>query len=308
MIAPEFNGTPNTEEYRAYLALLLREVFIGTAETVPLDHAAGRILAQDVTARMDVPSFDNSQMDGYALTAAAVDREDRIFTIGREIPAGRPLQRSRASDDLTYPIMTGAPIPKGYDAVIPVEQSERIEYPDLPESFGRPSERFTLATGRVGQFVRRRGEDVVTGQVLARAGQRVTPALLGALASQGCARFDPLRRVLACWCAPAATRFAPVPPVRTTPPRTTSRRAGFRSPSRPMLSAMLREDGATRFAPSQSVTTPLNCCTPSGCRGTNASEPDTMITSGRIEGHGKYEVVRNAIAKAHEADILVPVS
>ena len=113
MIAPEFNGTPSTEEYRAYLALLLREVFIGTAETVPLDYAAGRILAQDVTARMDVPSFDNSQMDGYALTAAAVDRKDRIFTVGREIPAGRPLQRSRASDDLTYPIMTGAPIPKG---------------------------------------------------------------------------------------------------------------------------------------------------------------------------------------------------
>lgn len=50
MISPEFNGTPSTEEYRAYLALLLREVFIGTAETVPLYHAAGRILAQDVTA------------------------------------------------------------------------------------------------------------------------------------------------------------------------------------------------------------------------------------------------------------------
>ncbi len=90
---------------------------------------------------MDVPSFDNSQMDGYALTAEAAEREDRIFTVGREIPAGRPLQRSRSSDDLTYPIMTGAPMPKGYDAVIPVEQSERIEYPDLPESFGRPSER-----------------------------------------------------------------------------------------------------------------------------------------------------------------------
>ncbi len=104
MISPEFNGTPSTEEYRAYLALLLREVFIGTAETVPLYHAAGRILAQDVTARMDVPSFDNSQMDGYALTAEAAGREDRIFTVGREIPAGRPLQRSRSSDDLTYPI------------------------------------------------------------------------------------------------------------------------------------------------------------------------------------------------------------
>ena len=54
--------------------------------------------------------------------------------------------------------MTGAPMPKGYDAVIPVEQSERIEYPDLPESFGRPSEKVKLAPGKPGQFVRRRGE------------------------------------------------------------------------------------------------------------------------------------------------------
>ena len=260
MIAPEFTGTPNTEEYRAYLALLLREVFIGTAETVPLDHAAGRILAQDVTARMDVPSFDNSQMDGYALTAAAVDREDRIFTVGREIPAGRPLQRSRASDDLTYPIMTGAPIPKGYDAVIPVEQSERIEYPDLPESFGRPSEKIKLATGRVGQFVRRRGEDVVTGQVLARAGD----AFLDDLA-QG-QIFDA---------------------------------------NGPMLSAMLREDGATvrRIGIGDDPVELLYRLAAEY----ESFKPDIIITSGGIS-HGKYEVVRNAIAKAHEADILVPVS
>ena len=59
--------------------------------------------------------------------------------------------------------MTGAPMPKGYDAVIPVEQSERIEYPDLPESFGRPSEKVKLAPGKPGQFVRR-ARDVVTGQ------------------------------------------------------------------------------------------------------------------------------------------------
>ena len=244
MIAPEFNGTPNTEEYRAYLALLLREVFIGTAETVPLDHAAGRILAQDVTARMDVPSFDNSQMDGYALTAAAVDREDRIFTIGREIPAGRPLQRSRASDDLTYPIMTGAPIPKGYDAVIPVEQSERIEYPALPESFGRPSEKIKLATGRVGQFVRRRGEDVVTGQVLARAGQRVTPALLGALASQGYARLTVAAgpRVLVCT-GGDEIRSGTAGEDNASPDDLAQ--GQIFDANGPMLSAMLREDGAT---------------------------------------------------------------
>ncbi len=141
MHKPQFDGTPSTEEYRAYLALLLRDTFIGRAENLPLARATNRILAQDVLARLDVPSFDNSQMDGYALTAEGASRENRIFTVGREIPAGRPLQRSRASDDLTYPIMTGAPIPKGYVAVVPVEHSERIEYPDVPESFGRPSEK-----------------------------------------------------------------------------------------------------------------------------------------------------------------------
>ena len=109
MHKPQFDGTPTTEEYRAYLALLLRDTFIGRAENLPLARATDRILAQDVLARLDVPSFDNSQMDGYALTAEGASRENRIFTVGREIPAGRPLQRSRASDDLTYPIMTGAP-------------------------------------------------------------------------------------------------------------------------------------------------------------------------------------------------------
>ena len=170
MHKPQFDGTPSTEEYRAYLALLLRDTFIGRAENLPLARATDRILAQDVLARLDVPSFDNSQMDGYALTAEGASRENRIFTVGREIPAGRPLQRSRASDDLTYPIMTGAPIPKGYVAVVPVEHSERIEYPDLPESFGRPSEKIRLPQAPKGQFIRRCGEDVVVGQIMARSG------------------------------------------------------------------------------------------------------------------------------------------
>jgi len=68
MHKPQFDGTPSTEEYRAYLALLLRDTFIGRAENLPLARATDRILAQDVLARLDVPSFDNSQMDGYALT------------------------------------------------------------------------------------------------------------------------------------------------------------------------------------------------------------------------------------------------
>lgn len=119
-------------------------------------------LAQDVTARMDVPSFDNSQMDGYALTAEAAER-GRIFTVGREIPAGRPLQRSRSSDDLTYPIMTGAPMPRATTPLFP-SNSPNASIPDLPESFGRPSERSNLPRQARAVRARRRGEDVVTSR------------------------------------------------------------------------------------------------------------------------------------------------
>ena len=304
MHKPQFDGTPTTEEYRAYLALLLRDTFIGRAENLPLARATDRILAQDVLARLDVPSFDNSQMDGYALTAEGASRENRIFTVGREIPAGRPLQRSRASDDLTYPIMTGAPIPKGYVAVVPVEHSERIEYPDLPESFGRPSEKIRLPQAPKGQFIRRRGEDVVAGQIMARSGERVTPALLGTLAAQGYTRVTVAcgPRVLVCT-GGDEIRSGTAGEDNASPDDLAQ--GQIFDANGPMLSAMLREDGATvrRIAIGDDPVELLHRLAAEY----ESFKPDIIITSGGIS-HGKYEVVRNAIAKAHEADILVPVS
>lgn len=304
MKAPTFDGVPTPEDYRAYLAQLLRSVLIGRSESLPLAQCAGRILAHDVTARIDVPGFDNSQMDGYALTAAAATRTERTFTVGREIPAGRPLQRSRASDDLAYPIMTGAPIPKGYDAVIPVEQSERIEYPDLPESYGRPSETVKLAPGTPGQFVRRRGEDVTSGQVLARAGERITPALLGALAAQGYTRITAAcgPRVLVCTggdeVLPSLTEEGHDTPASLA-------NGQIHDANGPMLAALLAEDGAItrRIAIGDDPALLLQHLIEEH----EEFAPDLVITSGGIS-HGKYEVVRNAIAKAPAEELPVALS
>ena len=156
----------------------------------------------------------------------------------------------------------------------------------------------------MGQFVRRRGEDVVTGQVLARAGQRVTPALLGALASQGYARLTVAAgpRVLVCTggdeiCSGTAGEDNASPDDLA--------QGQIFDANGPMLSAMLREDGATvrRIAIGDDPVELLHRLAAEY----ESFKPDIIITSGGIS-HGKYEVVRNAIAKAHEADILVPVS
>ena len=304
MHKPQFDGTPSTEEYRAYLALLLRDTFIGRAENLPLARATDRILAQDVLARLDVPSFDNSQMDGYALTAEGASRENRIFTVGREIPAGRPLQRSRASDDLTYPIMTGAPIPKGYVAVVPVEHSERIEYPDVPESFGRPSEKIRLPQAPEGQFIRRRGEDVVAGQVLARAGERVTPALLGTLAAQGYTRVTVAcgPRVLVC------TGGDEIRPTLTEDGDDTATDLAYGQiydANGPMLTSMLVEDGAV--VQRISIGDDPELLIEHLREEYETFAPDIIITSGGIS-HGKYEVVRNAIAIAPSLGLPIPLS
>lgn len=304
MKPPQFESVPTPEQYRAYLAELLRSVLIGRSENIPLSSAAGRLLAHDVSARINVPSFDNSQMDGYALTAAAAGREKRIFTVGREIPAGRPLQRSRASDDLAYPIMTGAPIPKGYAAVVPVEQSERIEYPEMPESYGRPSEKIKLAPATPGQFVRRTGEDVTAGSTLAKAGQRITPALLGALATQGYTRITVAcgPRVLICTGGDEVLSSFTEEGQETV---ATLNHGQIYDANGPMLSALLAEDGAQvrRIAVGDDPGLLLERLKEEY----DEFVPDVIITSGGIS-HGKYEVVRNAIAKAPTVQLPVVLS
>lgn len=146
--------------------------------------AGHRVLGRAVTTPIDLPPFDNSQMDGFALRSADVGVSLRV---GRPIAAGVPRRALDVGE--AAPIMTGAPIPDGADVVVPVE-AFGVRFPaalDLPE--------LTAPADLVpGTFVRTRGSDLPAGGVLAPAGAPVTPALLGVLAAAGVERVAVVRR------------------------------------------------------------------------------------------------------------------
>ena len=157
---------------------------------VVLSEALGLVLAEDVVAPLSLPVFDNSAMDGYAVRAEDVADAgpDNPVTlpVAEDIPAGRtdPLTLSPGT---AHRIMTGAPMPAGATAVVPVEATDA----------GMPTVKIAGAP-RPGQHVRKSGEDVTAGTRVLRAGQTVTPAVLGLVAALGLDRLTivPRQRVL----------------------------------------------------------------------------------------------------------------
>jgi molybdopterin molybdotransferase len=140
------------------------------------------VLAADVVACEDLPPFDNSAMDGFALQAADQAGERPRLRVVAEIPAGH-MMRGTLPAGAAAKIMTGAPLPDGADSVVPVEATE--------------SDGATVVVLRAvqeGANVRRAGEDVRRGDVLVRAGQVIGAARLGILASAGLARVRVARR------------------------------------------------------------------------------------------------------------------
>ncbi len=181
--------TMSVEQARELVFARVRRLDV---ERVPLLDALGRVLAEDARSDIDVAPFDNSAMDGYAVRAAdlADAGPDRPITLAvvESIAAGdwpsRPVGVGEASR-----IMTGAPLPVGADSVVMVE-------------FTRPLERDGGAGDRVafeyapreGDHIRRRGEEVLAGDVVLNAGEVVGSAAVGLLASTGHAEVDVIRR------------------------------------------------------------------------------------------------------------------
>ncbi|HZQ33551.1 MAG TPA: gephyrin-like molybdotransferase Glp [Mycobacterium sp.] len=160
------------------------------AETVALTDAAGLVLADDVVAPLSLPPFDNSAMDGYAVhaddVAGASAEHPVVLPVAEDIPAGR-------TDTLTlkpgtaHRIMTGAPLPSGASAVVPVEMTD-----------GGVDTVEIHAAATPGKHIRRAGEDVTAGVPVLRRGQVVTPAALGLAAALGLTKLAvvPRQRVL----------------------------------------------------------------------------------------------------------------
>ena len=148
-------------------------------EQVPTFDADGRVLAQDLVSSLQVPAFDNSSMDGYAVRCADVSGADAVLRVTQRIPAGHtglPLQSGEVAR-----IFTGAPVPADADAVVMQEEAE-----SLGEVDGVPQVRFTRPV-EPGQWIRRSGEDVQRGATVLAAGTRLGPGELGLAASLGLA-------------------------------------------------------------------------------------------------------------------------
>ncbi|MDH2455670.1 molybdopterin molybdotransferase MoeA [Corynebacterium bovis] len=175
-------GARTPEEHLAAVTEAVRGAVPGLHDAadggVPVELAVGRTLVDAVEARVDSPPFDNSQMDGYALGAHHLD--GGTFPVGRTLPAGRdPATVCPAGVGAeVVPVMTGARLPDGTAAVVPVEDC-------TPASFVPAGGAVTVPpTGR-GLYIRRRGSDLRAGDVLFPAGHRVSPRTVGAAAAQG---------------------------------------------------------------------------------------------------------------------------
>ena len=172
------------DEARARLAAAVRPV--DRVETVPLRDAAGRVLAEDVTAPFDVPGFARAAMDGYAVRAADLARAtaDAPVTLrlaGESRPGALP--EVTCTPGTCVAIATGAPLPDGADAVVMVERTRRDG--DAVA---------VLADASPGQHVSPRGHDVAAGATVLRRRTLLTPGRVGLLATLGLAEARVLAR------------------------------------------------------------------------------------------------------------------
>ncbi|HEX2283876.1 MAG TPA: gephyrin-like molybdotransferase Glp [Mycobacterium sp.] len=266
----------SVEEHRRVVAGLIsaREPV-----TVPLADALGLVLADDVVAPLSLPGFDNSAMDGYAViaddVAGATPDQPVLLPVAEDIPAGR-------TDPLTlkpgtaHRIMTGAPVPAGATAVVPVEATNAAT--DTVE---------IRASAKVGQHIRRAGEDVTSGTTVLRAGQVITPAALGLAAALGLGHLAAIPRQRVLVMSTGSELVAPGTPLQP---------GQIYESNAVMLSAALRDAGA------EVVASPMagdDVDTFRDALGRYATDTDLIITTGGVSA-GAYEVVKEALGGAAE--------
>ena len=191
-----------------------------SAEPVPVEDAAGRVLAADVVAAADVPRFANSAMDGFAVRSDASSGPLRVVDESR---AGAPASRTLALGEAIR-ISTGAAMPAGADAVVPIEQA-------------READGAVTLAGAVapGQHVRRAGEDLRAGVVVLPAGTVLDAAALGVAVGAGAAE-------VACALRPRVAILCTGDELR--PPGAPLGPGEIHNSNAPMLAALARQAGA----------------------------------------------------------------
>ncbi len=242
--------------------------------TLPLADALGLVLADDVVAPLSLPGFDNSAMDGYAVVtddvAAATPENPVLLPVAEDIPAGRT-DTLTLKPGTTHRIMTGAPVPAGASAVVPVEATD-----------GATDTVAIRATAKPGQHIRRAGEDVTAGTTVLRAGQVVTPAALGLAAALGLGELTVIPRQRVLVMSTGSELVAPGTPLRP---------GQIYESNAVMLAAAVRDAGAHVVA---APMTGDDVETFRDVLNRYAGEADLIITTGGVSA-GAYEVVKDAL-------------
>jgi molybdopterin molybdotransferase len=261
------------DEHRAVVAALLAPTPV---QDRALADALGLVLAEDLHARIPLPPFDNSAMDGYAVLAAdvanAAPGHPIRLPVVEDIPAGR-LDIVALRPGTAHRIMTGAPMPPGADAVVKVEDTDG----------GTGAVRIDTAAAP-GNHVRRLGEDAVAGAVALPAGTVLGPAQLGLAAAVGAATVRVRRPPNVLVLSTGSELVAPGEPLR---------HGQIYESNGTMLAASVREAGGTaeqlRFVPDD-VPQFLTVI----AERLSVGEVDLVLTSGGVSA-GAFEVVKDAL-------------
>ncbi len=166
---------PVSPDVAAARAVAIAAAVVET-ETIDLVDAQGRVLAADIVSSMAVPPFDNSAMDGYAVRLGdLVGDGPWTLAVSGRAAAGDKAHASTAGQRQALRIFTGAPVPKGFDAVV------------MQERCKRDGDQVVIAGKRpwAGENIRRAGEDVTSGALLASSGEALSPQRLALLAGAG---------------------------------------------------------------------------------------------------------------------------